>query len=136
MLASSVECTIGQRLVRRICTHCKEKVSIDKEVAEFVKKVLESVEENPKVEAPKEYEFYKGKGCSHCNGLGYKGRVAIYEVVEMTPHIQKFIQQEGVTNDEIEKEAIKQGSLTMIQDGVLRATEGLTTMDEVLRVIR
>lgn len=135
-LASSVECTIGQRLVRRICPDCKKEIKISKEEMNEVKSILDSISPVAKVKIPKTFKFYKGEGCSKCKKIGYKGRTGIYETIAMTPSMQKVIQQTGVTSHEIEQEAIKQGTVIMAQDGVLKAIEGETTIEEIFRVVK
>ncbi len=136
MLASSLECSIGQRLVRRICPDCKVEDKVSSETLQQVKSKLEGLSSNSKVTIPKELKFYKGKGCEQCNNLGYKGRVGIYEVVDISPSMQKVIQKGDATTYDIEQEAINQGTVLMLQDGILKALDGLTTIEEVFRVIK
>ncbi|MFH1745081.1 MAG: GspE/PulE family protein, partial [bacterium] len=132
MLAASIESSIGQRLVRKICPHCKKEVKLNASETKEVKEVLATIDEKISgVKIPKELKFYKGAGCEKCNGLGYKGRLGIYEVIEMTPDIQKIIQSSGVTDFEIEQAAMKNGAILMLQDGVLKALAGETTIEEV-----
>ncbi|HMB66105.1 MAG TPA: ATPase, T2SS/T4P/T4SS family [Patescibacteria group bacterium] len=134
ILANSLECTIGQRLVRRVCPNCKVKDEVSEERMEEVKKTLENLPSG--VKPPKNLEFYKGKGCKECNHLGYKGRVGVYEVIEMNGPMQKIVQRDHVTYSEIEEEAVKQGTVLMFQDGILKALEGKTSLDEIYRVIQ
>ncbi len=77
--------------------------------------------------------LYRGKGCEHCGGTGYSGRIGIFEVLDITERISRMI-MENVTDNDIRKAAIEQGMITMIQDGYLKALEGITTIEEVLRV--
>jgi type IV pilus assembly protein PilB len=135
MLASAVECTIGQRLVRKNCPYCKTEVHLTDEQLTEVHKVLDSISPLAKVKLPKELHFFQGRGCPKCNGLGYKGRLGIYETIEMIPEMQKKIQEAGVTAYDIEQEAIKHGTVTMMQDGILKALDGETSIEEVFRVI-
>ncbi len=135
MLASAVECTIGQRLVRKNCPFCKAEIKISAEQMTEVKKILASISPLAKIKIPKELKFYQGQGCAKCNGLGYKGRLGIYETIEMIPEMQKKIQETNVTAFDIEQEAIKHGTVTMIQDGVLKALDGETSIEEVFRVV-
>jgi type IV pilus assembly protein PilB len=135
MLASAVECTIGQRLVRKNCQYCKAEVKIAPERLAEIKKILDSISPLAKVKIPKELKFYQGQGCAKCNKIGYKGRIGIYETIEMIPEMQKKIQEVGVTAFDIEQEAIKHGTVTMIQDGILKALEGETSIEEVFRVV-
>lgn len=133
-LASSIECSIGQRLVRRICPYCKTEDTIDPELLEKAKEILAQIGKEAGVEVPTELKFFRGTGCEKCNGIGYKGRIGIYEVIEVNPEIQKIIQQSDVTEYDIEQVAMKHGTVLMTQDGILKALEGETTVEEVFRV--
>ncbi|HTW96894.1 MAG TPA: ATPase, T2SS/T4P/T4SS family, partial [Candidatus Methylomirabilis sp.] len=135
MLASAVECTIGQRLVRKNCPYCKTEVKLSAAQAAQVKKILDSISPLVKIKIPKELKFYQGQGCPKCNGIGYKGRLGIYETIEMIPEMQKKIQEENVTAFDIEQEAIAHGTVTMMQDGILKALDGETSVEEVFRVV-
>ncbi|MDD5528012.1 MAG: GspE/PulE family protein [Patescibacteria group bacterium] len=136
MLASAVECTIGQRLVRKNCQYCKAEVKLSDEQMTEVKKIIDSISPLAKIKIPKTLKFYQGKGCDKCNGLGYKGRLGIYETIEMIPEMQKKIQEANVTAFDIEQEAIKSGTVTMMQDGILKALDGETSVEEVFRVVK
>lgn len=136
MLATSMETSMGQRLVRRICDNCKEEMQVDEQTVAEVKKVLDSIHPSTGVKIPDKLTFYHGKGCEECNGIGYKGRLGLYEVIELTPDIQKVIQGADVTNYDIEKAAMENGTVLMLQDGILKALDGLTTVEEVFRVAR
>lgn len=131
LIASVLEASIAQRIVRRVCPHCKEYYEPDKEVVENIKKVLGPL-------FPKKYEkeplkLARGKGCPECNNTGYLGRIGIFEILKVTPEITKLILSHAPA-EEILKMAIKQGLVTMVQDGYLKALDGITTIEEVLRV--
>jgi len=79
-------------------------------------------------------KFYKGKGCDACQGIGYKGRVGIYEIMIMNENIEKLIQEEKLSEYNFAKIAIENGMITMAQDGIIKAIKGETTIEEVLRV--
>ncbi len=133
-LANSIEFTIGQRLVRKLCPYCKKTVDLKPEEMQRVQGILASIK-NPKVSIPSSLVFYTGVGCPKCGQLGYKGRLGLYETIAMNPIIQKLIQTENVTDTDIEKAAIDNGMITMLQDGVLKALNGDTSLDEVFRVV-
>jgi len=133
-LANSIEFTIGQRLVRRLCPYCKKAVDLKPAELKRVQEILNSIK-NPLVTIPSSLIFYTGVGCVKCGQIGYKGRLGLYETIAMIPSIQKLIQTENVTDTEIEKAAVDAGMVTMIQDGVLKALNGDTSLDEVFRVI-
>ncbi len=136
MLAASLNCSIGQRLVRRICPNCKKEVDISEENLSVVKENLNKLSLNLGIDLPQTLKFYKGEGCSECNNLGYKGRIGLYEVLDVTPTIQKLIQKDGITTYDIEQAAIEEGAVLMIQDGLIKALDGLTTVEEVFRVVK
>ncbi len=136
-LANSLNCTIGQRLVRRNCPYCKQEVEISSDDKKQIENIIEKI--NPQVRkkwAQKELKFYKGQGCEKCNNIGYKGRLGIYETIENKLDIPKSIQKSDITNKEIEELAIKNKSVTMVQDGLIKALQGETSIDEVFRVIK
>jgi type IV pilus assembly protein PilB len=136
-LANSLNCTIGQRLVRRICPNCKQEARLSDEKRKRIEEVIENM--NPEIKKnwiPAELKFYEGKGCEKCNNIGYKGRVGIYETIDNSGDLPKLVQRSDATNKEIEQEAIRNGTVTMIQDGLIKALKGDTSLDEILRVIK
>lgn len=135
ILANSLECSIGQRLVRKLCPHCKQEAELDSATLKEVETILKSI--NPEAtDIPKKMTFYKAVGCEKCGGIGYKGRLGIYEVISNTPEMQKLIQRPDITNNEIEEQATKDGAILMLQDGILKAAAGETSVDEVFRVAK
>lgn len=143
LLASTVNVIIAQRLVRRICKDCVSSYDIDiRSFQELLKDynqehIFELLHIGKKYHGriDKTITFYKGAGCDRCNHTGYKGRVGIYEVLEVTKHIQDLIMNKS-TSEEIEKEAVKQGMVTMFTDGILKAKVGTTTINEIVRVTK
>ncbi len=133
-LANAIEFTIGQRLVRRLCPYCKEVIELSPEDLKKVQEVLGQIN-NAEIKIPEKLIFYHGVGCEKCGQIGYKGRLGLYETITMTPEIQKLIQKVDATDYDIEQAAIKNGTVTMIQDGVLKALAGETSIEEVFRVI-
>jgi type IV pilus assembly protein PilB len=136
LLASALECAIGQRLVRKICPNCRKEVNLPEEQLAEVKKIIASINPSSGVEIPKDLKFYTGAGCPECHNLGFKGRLGIYEAINLGPEIKKKIQVAGVTDYEIEQAAIAAGAVTMLQDGILKALAGETSIEEVFRTIR
>ena len=128
LLASTVHAIVGQRIVRRICPHCKESYAPPAPLVTDLQNVLGNL-----YPQGKEIMLYKGKGCNECNNLGYVGRVGIYEVLTVSDTITKMI-VERQDAQAIEKEAIAQGMISMKQDGYLKVLQGETTIEEVLRV--
>jgi len=138
LLASSLRVVAAQRLVRRICVECKEQITLDPKVEEDVRQTLSVLDPEDlaeyKVDLSKPFVFYKGKGCDECGHAGYKGRLAIYEVLEVGDDISSMMTQEHVSDTAIEKQARAQGMMFMKQDGLLKALQGFTTIEEVGRV--
>ncbi|MFA6424127.1 MAG: ATPase, T2SS/T4P/T4SS family [Candidatus Magasanikbacteria bacterium] len=128
LLASTLELLIAQRLVRKICEQCKvssviKQIDIKKTVPELARKYFTG----------KSYTFYKGKGCSACGNTGYKGRQAIFEFIPISPEMKELILKNPSTQ-EIWKVARKQGSKTLFEDGLEKVKNGITTLQELLRV--
>ena len=135
LLAPALNSVIGQRLVRRICEFCQEEAVVPPEKMERVIKLLETLPPAEKEALDlKNLHFYVGKGCERCSGLGYKGRVGIYEIFTMTKEIETVILSSSVSEYVIQDLATKDGMVTMAQDGILKALEKVTTVDEVFRV--
>ena len=132
LVASSVNVIMAQRLVRQLCQKCRVAKPVPPEVEQQIKQVLGPL--MPKEAANKQPIIYDPKGCAACNNLGYEGRAGIYEVLEVTEKIGRLILQRE-SADKLEAEAIASGMITMKQDGFLKVLEGLTTFEEVLRVI-
>ena len=134
LITSSINVIIGQRLVRRICPKCKEEMKVPQAFLDEVKQELSAISDKNQVDRkriPAAFKFYHGFGCSNCS-QGYVGRIGIFEVLRMTPDIESLTVEKRPAN-EIRDAAIKDGMITMKQDGILKALEGLTTIDEVFR---
>ncbi len=82
-----------------------------------------------------ELEFFKGEGCSHCHQRGYKGRVGIFEVMEMTDEIKKLLSKSAGA-EILEEKAVEEGMTTIVQDGFAKAVQGITSIEEVMRVTK
>jgi type IV pilus assembly protein PilB len=127
LIASTVNLAIGQRLVRKICVHCKEKKQMTEAEIESLKEII-----------PKEFlgahaVTYRGLGCKECGGTGYMGRIGVHEVLEVDNVIREAILRKESAND-IRKLAIQQGMIPIVRDGFHKAAEGLTTIEEILRM--
>ncbi len=133
LIAPSTNALIGQRLVRKLCD-CKEEYVPAKESIDSIKKILSIISPKAKLDVPKEIDkLYRPKGCPKCNNLGYKGRIGIFEVLTINEEIEKLILNlAGET--ELTMAALEAGMITMLQDGVLKAVKGITSIDEVKRV--
>jgi type II secretory ATPase GspE/PulE/Tfp pilus assembly ATPase PilB-like protein len=136
MLANALNATIGQRLVRKICPHCKVEEQLEPAILAEVEAIIAKMNSQVLAGLPPERKFYKGAGCEHCGGIGYKGRVGIYETIDMQPELKRLMQEPHVTDEMIEEMAISKGTVLMLQDGIIKALEGETSVGEVFRVIR
>lgn len=127
LLASAVNAIQGQRILRRLCPHCRYAYTPPPEVAQSFQTVLGSLTPRAAI------QLYKGKGCNECGGLGFLGRIGIYEVLVVSDKIIRLTLERSSAS-EIEKQAVAEGMMTMKQDGYLKVLEGVTTLEEVLRV--
>jgi type II secretory ATPase GspE/PulE/Tfp pilus assembly ATPase PilB-like protein len=127
LIASSVNAIQGQRILRKLCEHCKYPYSPLPEIVQSIQYVL-----GPLL-TKKNFQLYKGKGCNECGNLGYQGRVGIFEVLPVSDKIMRLILERASAAD-IEKQAVTEGMITMKQDGYLKVLDGLTSIEEVLRV--
>jgi type IV pilus assembly protein PilB len=135
LLAPALNSIIGQRLVRRVCPKCIEEDKLAPEVFDKVVQLFESLPEAEKKNIDlKKLHFYKGKGCEACSGLGYKGRIGIYEIFTMSKEVEQVILSSEVSEYVIQELAVKNGMVTMVQDGLLKALDKITTVEEVFRV--
>ena len=127
LITSSINCIIGQRLVRKLCPKCK----VPAHIPALVQKEIDL--ELAQFNFPKPYNFFEGNGCSECS-QGYKGRIGIFEVMSMREEIENLTIARRPAS-EIKAAAIKNGMVTMKQDGLIKALKGLTSINEVLRVV-
>lgn len=135
LLAPALNAMIGQRLVRRICENCKKEEKIDDEKLEKIKNILNKLSEDEKKDINFEkLKFFKGEGCDTCQSIGYKGRIGIYEILSTNKEIEKIILSGNVSEYDMSDIAIKNGMITMVQDGLLKAIDGITSIEEVFRV--
>jgi len=124
LISSSVILIVAQRLVRKLCEHCKKEQKISKDALVKIGFPEDRLDE---------LKIYEAKGCSECNQTGYRGRIALYEVMPVKEEIRELILT-GASANEIKKEAIKLGMLTLRQSGLRKIMAGTTSIEEVLRV--
>ncbi len=125
LVSASLCAVIAQRLVRKICEHCKTKIT-------NVEQPLDTI--NIKMPADTEYQFYKGAGCEACSNTGYHGRIGIYEIMRVDHEYNKLINDADIK--EIEEIATKKGMKRMVEDGIQKALNGFTTLEEVLKAVQ
>lgn len=123
LVATSVNIIQAQRLIRRVCKDCKQEQNLPPEA---LVEIGFTAEEAPQVKT------YKGKGCPTCNGTGYKGRIGLYEVMEVTDELRELIII-GASAIELRKRAVELGMLTLRQSGLYKIREGVTTIEEVVK---
>ena len=128
LIASTVNVAIGQRLVRKICQYCKTEKKITPREFQSLKPVL------PLKSTNKQQVFYFGRGCEKCNHSGYQGRIGIHEVIIIDKAIRNAILRKASASD-IRSIAAKGGMITMVEDGFAKAKAGITTIEEVLRML-
>ncbi len=133
IIAPAINAIIGQRLVRKICMACKKEVKLDDQTQQRVKMILDSIPKSANIDLPKDQKFYHSPGCKACKGLGYKGRIGIYEVLIMSEKLEALLHS-SASNSDIRKQAIEDGMVNMAQDGILKALAGITDVQEVFRV--
>jgi len=124
LVAASLQGIMAQRLVRTLCTNCKEPVKYTAE---------QLLDMGFTVDTLKDFSFYKAKGCKHCNKIGYYGRAGIYELIDINETLRDMAYRFAET-DEIKKVARKSGMTTLKEDGLRKAKDGKTTLEEVFRI--
>ena len=136
LIAPTLNLVMSQRLVRVLCPYCKKKVRLESEKEKYVREKLKNIpkEALPDIDRKGPLYAYEPVGCKKCNYKGYSGRVALFEMIEMTPELANII-NENPTNLAILKEARRQKMVTMEEDGVIKALQGITSIEEVMRVI-
>lgn len=147
LLSSTLNAVLAQRLVRKVCEHCAVDYEAPDEVIDDIHSTLISLKDSEVIKKDKfvaqtmekvlkkNFKLRHGKGCQKCGNTGYHGRLGIFEVMEMSEKISAMT-LESRSSDEMHNLAISEGMLTLIQDGYLKAVEGQTTIEEVLRVAK
>ncbi len=134
LLASTINVVIGQRLARRLCVHCKQSAEIPQEMHDKIIASFSDLSEAARQEMPPEpWQIFKPKGCNHCENTGYRGRVALSEILLNTPEIQRLT-VEGAKPYELKAEFKKQGGTNLMQDGYMKVLAGVTSLEEVISV--
>ena len=124
LVSGALVCIEAQRLVRKLCPHCKQKITLSQKAFDEVKKFV-----------PENYQFYKSVGCPQCSQTGYLGREMISEILPISDHIASMVANDA-SKDELKSVAYEEGFIDMFHDGVIRAANGITTLEEVYRVAK
>jgi type IV pilus assembly protein PilB len=127
LTASAVDCVIAQRLARRLCERCKQPAQIEEEILQSMQFPFGHLDGGG-------LRFYRAVGCNRCGGSGYRGRTGIYELMVVTKGMRDLILRRSST-DEIARVAEEEGMVRLREDGLLKAAKGITTIEEVLRVV-
>ncbi len=132
LLASSIRLIMPQRLLRRLCEDCKKAYEPDKELLQIITQALQGV-----AEQPDKIKLFKAVGCDKCHNIGYKGRIIASEQFQITTSIKEEIAKRDntVSADKLQELAVADGMMTMLQDGMLKAINGDTSIEEVFRVV-
>lgn len=133
LVAAVLNAVSAQRLVRRLCPDCRLSYKPDAEILKNIQKQFEEFKLESKFKPPQ--VLYRAKGCPSCNNVGYKGRLNIFEIIDITEDLREAIVKPDFTLDYLREVARKQGFVTMFEDGLRKAEKGFTTLEEVLRVI-
>jgi type IV pilus assembly protein PilB len=133
LLADALSAIIGQRLVRKLCPHCKREEQLSAEDQQFVQEHLSKLNPSSQAAIPNPMKFYTSDGCDKCNNLGYKGRVGVYEVMTITDGLRMLLTNESPNTVQVRQIAMQEGMVTMMQDGILKCLDGATDLKEVKR---
>jgi type IV pilus assembly protein PilB len=132
LLASTLNLMMAQRLVRKICTHCKEEIKLPPEIEKTIMAEIELIPEETIGRFKGNYKFYHGKGCTDCGDTGYSGRTVAAEILEIGRELKDLISNK-FTNEQIRDQMKKQDFVTLVQDGIIKSLDGITTIEEVMR---
>lgn len=135
LLPSALNVALAQRLVKRLCPDCKKETEPPEPVKKIILDTINSMPEasRPKIKSDK-LKIYKAQGCPKCGNKGTKGRIAVFEILEMTPQLEQIIISEP-TESKILAESQRQGMITMLQDGVLKVLDGIIGFEELIQVV-
>lgn len=136
LLASTINLVIAQRLVRKICVHCIQSYKISDETKQKIRDQLLLIESSERDALKVPDTLYRGKGCPVCGNSGYAGQFGIFEIMPVDREIKELLMQKVVSAGMVRAIAIKNGMRTMFEDGLAKVERGLTTIEEIVRVVR
>jgi type IV pilus assembly protein PilB len=131
LIADSLLIAIGQRLIRKLCVYCKHKVLLDDSQKIMVAEELNKLPKSYTETLPLKLEFFSASGCSKCNNLGYKGRIGVYEILEMSDPIRILLSDPNISLVQVRQTARAAGMVTMFQDGLIKCMSGITDIKEL-----
>jgi len=134
IISSALNLAMAQRLVRVLCPECKKQIALEGENKKTIDKVLDSIVDKTYLDGVDLTHVWQAVGCSKCNQLGYKSRLGIYEAIMMDENIENVV-KDNPSEREIQKAALPQNILSLKQDGILKVLQGITTLEELQRVV-
>lgn len=139
LIVSTLNLAIAQRLAKRLCSRCGEKIAAPPAIAKIIKEELIKIKEVQSVKNFSEifkepFHIYKAPGCGFCHNKGTKGRIGVFEMFSMTPQLEEVLNR-GVTESSIIKEAQRQGMINMKQDGIIKVLQGMISFEELVKVV-
>ena len=138
LIPSTLNLAIAQRLVKRLCVHCRKEIVAPPQISKIIQKELGKLDQEQlkklKIDPNPPYKIYRASGCKFCAYKGTKGRVALFEMLAMTSELEKIIIS-SPTEANLEKEAARQGMITMKQDGIIKVLQGIVSFEEVMKVV-
>ncbi len=135
LIAEALSVAIGQRLIRKLCNNCKYKKPLTDAEKQVVIEELSTLPDVEKKLIPAKLEFWTSNGCSQCNNIGYKGRIGVYEVLEMNDAVKVILTSPNLSFVEIRRIAKDAGMITMFQDGLLKCLQGVTDLKELTNTV-
>lgn len=134
IISSAINLSMAQRLVRKLCPHCRKQIPLEGQDKQVVDKILDTILDKTYLDDIDTNTYFQAVGCDKCNMVGYKGRIGIHEAIVMDENIEKIV-KENPSEREIKKVAESQNILNLTQDGVIKVLKGITTLDELERVV-
>ena len=135
LIPPSMSIAIAQRLISVLCSNCKKKVKAKKEIQAIIMKEIETlpIKMRQQIKIPDPLMIYEPQGCKKCSMRGFSGRIGVFEILTMTDELADLVVKDP-QEQKIAKIAFDQGMITMRQDGILKVLDGVTTIEEILRV--
>ena len=134
IISSALNLAMAMRLVRKLCPECKKQIDIPEEDRQTIDKIINSITDKTYLEGIDRQHYFQSVGCDKCNMTGYKGRIGIHEAILMSEKIEMIIRQ-SPSEREIQKAALDQNLLSLAQDGIIKVLQGITTINELQRII-
>ena len=134
IISSALNIAMAQRLVRKLCEECKKEILLEGKAKETIIAILDSISDKTYLENIQTTNVWQNTGCDKCNNTGFKGRIGVYEAIVMDENIERVV-KDNPSEREIKKAAKAQNLLDIREDGVLKILAGITTLDELERVV-